>query len=94
MVGVPVDTWREWETQGGETLPREVGTGLGKVEKWEMMTLWRRRARWSIKEAAQRMGISHVTLIARERGEGEWEETYAWWEQNGWNIPEVQVKLA
>jgi hypothetical protein len=40
------------------------------------------------------MGISHVTLIARERGEGEWEETYHWWEQNGWRLTNEQAAPA
>ncbi len=52
-----------------------------RPEPWELLQIWRRREGWTIREAARHMRLSHITLIARERGEWSWRETERWWNE-------------
>lgn len=57
------------------------------IQKWELIAIARRRQGWSIREMARRLGVSHVTLINRERGGGDWMEVWMWWRAKGWPPP-------
>lgn len=49
------------------------------IYKWEMMAVARRRMGISITELASQQSISHVTLIRREKGQGDWMASWNWW---------------
>ncbi len=49
------------------------------IYKWELMAVARRRLGISISGLAKEQGISHVTLIRRERGQGDWMASWDWW---------------
>lgn len=49
------------------------------VQPWERCTILRRRAGWRIVDMAERMGLSHMTILAYERGDGGWENYVEWW---------------
>ena len=49
------------------------------IHGWEMMAVARRRMGVTIDDLAEQQGISHVTLIRREKGSGDWRESWAWW---------------
>lgn len=76
--GVTVNRVSEWLNSDGEDIPPDFPWD-GHLEPWEQMAIWRRRKGWTIHEAGARVGVSHVTLLKRERGGGNWEETYNWW---------------
>lgn len=77
---VTINRVSEWLNSSGEEIPPNFPWN-GHLEPWEEMSIWRRREGWGIREAGRRMGVSHVTLLKRERGDGEWSETYDWWER-------------
>lgn len=49
------------------------------IHGWEMMAVARRRMGVTIDDLAEQQGISHVTLIRREKGDGDWRESWSWW---------------
>ena len=57
------------------------------IEKWEMMSIARRRVGRSVRAQAKIHRISHVTMITREKGRGGWRECFEWWRKAGWPSP-------
>jgi transcriptional regulator with XRE-family HTH domain len=51
-----------------------------KLRHADRLWLFRRRAGWTIREMARRYGVSHVSVIRWERGQGRWERGIRWWE--------------
>lgn len=49
-----------------------------------LLALARRRARWTLLYAAKRIGMSHVTLLLRERSGDA--GLKAWWNKEGWKF--------
>ena len=49
------------------------------IKEWEILAIARRRVGISIDRLAAKQGISHVTLISRERGKGNWRASWRWW---------------
>lgn len=56
----------------------------GGLMSHERLALARRRRGWTLREMARRLGMSHVTLIRRERGIGPLQPLLDWWEREGW----------
>ncbi len=85
LFGVPPKTITAWTRDrpapGGATAP---AMEVAQIWDHECISIARRRRGWSLREAARRMGMSHVTLINRERGGGEVGALIAWWEGEGW----------
>lgn len=64
-----------------------------KLTTGEMLALARRRKEWDIREAAKKMGVSHVTVIKWEDDRNSTQaEALAWWTQHGW--PELPRAVA
>lgn len=55
-----------------------------EVSVGELCFLARKRMGWGVREASEKIGISHVTLIKRERSRGEVEALKEFWEAHGW----------
>jgi transposase len=52
-------------------LPVPLPVAVRVLRDGERLALWRRREGITLREAARRAGVSHVTLIRRERGHGD-----------------------
>lgn len=79
IYGVPpatISRWMLWAEDDGE-IP-EVALA-DPIRGWEMMAVARRRMKISITALAAEQGISHVTLIKREKGQGDWRASWDWW---------------
>ena len=75
--GATISTWFKGFAHNDSEVP-EVAL-KEPIQKWEMMAVARRRMGISITALAAQQGISHVTLIRRERGEGNWRVSWDWW---------------
>lgn len=79
IYGVPAATITKWFrfTEDDAEIP-EVAL-QEPIHNWEMMAVARRRKGISITALAAEQGISHVTLIRREKGQGDWLASWDWW---------------
>lgn len=73
---VSADTYREWEADRGENVPRAV---LGQLKPHEMCVLMRRRAKLTQKQLAGKVGCTRLWVIQMENGEASPDRLVAYW---------------
>jgi DNA-binding transcriptional regulator YiaG len=76
-LGATVHEVYDWER--GAKVPDHLAWPVVVPTPLEWAVVLRRRSGLGLKEVARRMGVSHVTLLKRERGEGRVSELMRWW---------------